>query len=46
MDLAQPELAAGGFAPAVAVESAKQVTLGRKNANDADKSNYFEGTDD
>lgn len=33
---------AAGFSPVITAEPAKEVTLGRKRENDADKSNYFE----
>ncbi|WP_162793871.1 hypothetical protein [Streptomyces paludis] len=32
------------FAPTMATAPVADVTLGRLNANDSDKSNYFEGT--
>ncbi|MET9290610.1 hypothetical protein [Streptomyces sp. NPDC003077] len=32
----------GGFAPQISAHSVVALTLGRQNANDADKSNYFE----
>ena len=41
MDTTEIEQLAG-FSPVITAESAKEVTLGRKKENDADKSNYFE----
>lgn len=32
----------GGFAPQISTHQVAALTLGRKKANDADKSNYFE----
>ncbi|MGI5341122.1 hypothetical protein ACQEVS_28850 [Streptomyces sp. CA-181903] len=32
----------GGFTPQVSTHPVTALTLGRQNANDADKSNYFE----
>ncbi len=34
----------GGFAPQVSTHPVAAVTRGRQNANDADKSNYFEAS--
>jgi hypothetical protein len=33
---------ASGFSPVITAERATEVTRGRQNSNDADKSNYFE----
>ncbi|WP_228978507.1 hypothetical protein [Streptomyces sp. DH12] len=39
----QDTRAVAGFVPQIAVHEVDVLTLGRLNANDADKSNYFEG---
>ncbi|AOT58135.1 MULTISPECIES: hypothetical protein [Streptomyces] len=37
------EKVAQGFAPHVAAHDVDEVTLGRQDFNDSDKTNYFEG---
>ncbi|WP_414166368.1 hypothetical protein ACMATS_00185 [Streptoverticillium reticulum] len=39
-----PAPCSGAFAPQVSTHLVATLTLGRQNANDADKSNYFEGS--
>ncbi len=40
--VAAEPLTLDGFSPVVTAEPATESTLGRQNANDSDKSNYFE----
>ncbi|MGW1196560.1 hypothetical protein ACWD4B_12020 [Streptomyces sp. NPDC002536] len=43
-DTSAPAPCSGAFAPQVSTHLVATLTLGRQNANDADKSNYFEGS--